>query len=581
MRLIRPAPPLPLFVPAVIGGGAYRVANPEIGRRYFAGVGAAPAPPAELLAAYKPERSFRLFVLGESTTAGFPYPHNGTFSRQLADALRDVLPDDSVEVINLGIAATNSVTMRDLADEVVAEQPDAVLIYAGHNEYYGVMGAASARGGVLAPILVRGTLALQRLRLGMALRSLLDRSANVARDSAPSFMELLGRDREVPLDGTTFARGERQFADNLGAIMATFRARGIPVLVGSPASNVRDHPPFASERNGEADSLFREGHAALARGDTLAAREALRRSRDLDVVRFRAPGSFRELVRRTASRNGAIYVPVAERFDDASAGMPGRALFLEHVHPTRAGITLLARSFYEALDSTGFLGRMAQRERLAPWASYERRTTLTPFDERVAHHTVQTLAARWPFVPMARQGDYRGTYHPTGVADSLALLVSRGGLRWELAKLEVAADYQRRAFPDSARDEYAGLVRDQPLAELPRRLMAGTMLRDEKQGDEAERVLRDAFTLEPTSAGALALGRLMIERKDVPRAIPFLERAVTLDARNTAALYQLSLAYGLARDLARARATAHALARLDPGYPGLEGWMAAIGLGRP
>jgi lysophospholipase L1-like esterase len=230
-----------------------------------------------------------------------------------------------------------------------------VLIYAGHNEYYGVLGAASARGGPLAPYLVRATLALQRLRLGLALRALLEREGGAATDSAPSFMELLARDREVPLSSITFARGEAQFVDNLSALLATIRARGIPVFVGRPVSNVRDRPPFASPDNEAADSVFRDGLAALARADSARARDALPLARDLDVVRFRAPSRFVGIVQEAAAVGGAAYVPVAERFEAASAGLPGASLFLEHVHPTRAGVTVLARTFYDALAEARFL----------------------------------------------------------------------------------------------------------------------------------------------------------------------------------------------------------------------------------
>lgn len=579
LRLFGPDTSLPLFVPAVVGNGRYLVANPDVGQRYFARTASAPAPPAEFFASAKPANAFRLFVLGESTTAGFPYPRNGTFSRLLRDALRDVLPHDSVEVINLGIAATNSVTMRDLASEVAAAHPNAVLVYAGHNEYYGVLGAASTRGGTLAPLLVRASLALQRLRLGMAVRHVLGGVGGAAADSAPSFMETLARDREVPRDGDTFRRGEAQYADNLAALVATFRRAGIPVFVASQASNVRDQSPFASSANQEAETAFRAAGEALARGDSAGARSGYARARDLDVVRFRAPTSFSGIVRAAASQGGATYVPVAERFADASAGMPGHDLFLEHVHPNRAGVTLLARAFYDALDSANFLGRRAERGRFKGWDEYQRVSALTPFDERVAHHTVQTLVTRWPFVPVAEQRDYRATYRPAGVADSLALLVSRGGVRWEEAKLQIAADYERRARPDSAAAEYRGLVRDQPWSEYPRRLLARALLQ-EGRADDAERELRDALQLEPSSAGALALGQLILQRKDVAGALPFLEQAVQLEPDNTAALYQLSLAYGLARDIDRARAVALALARIDPRFPGLAGWMSAIGLSR-
>lgn len=579
LRIARPDDALPLFVPAVVGDGRFLVANPRVGERYFPSSEQAPAPPPEFFASSKPSNGFRLFVLGESTTAGFPYPRNGTFSRLLRDALRDVLPNDSVEVINLGIAATNSVTLRDLASEIADAHPDAVLVYAGHNEYYGVLGAASTSGGGMSPVLVRASLQLQRLRLGMLLRRALGRRGSAPADSAPSFMEILARDREVPLDGPTFVRGREQFAGNLLALLEIFRAEGIPVFVGSPVSNVRDRAPFATPSNAGADSVFRRAQQALAASDSAVARADFPRARDLDVVRFRAPSVFVSTVQDAARAGGATYVPVAERFERASGGLPGHELFLEHVHPTRAGVTLLAQAFFDALDSAGFLGRRADRTRLKTWDVYQQASALTPFDERIAYHTVQTLVTRWPFVATSEQRDYRATYRPTGAADSLALLVSRGGLRWEEAKLQVAADYERRARPDSAAEEYRGLVRDQPMAEYPQRLLARALM---QQGDstQGERVLRTALQLEPSSAAALALGQLLIGRKDVRGALPFLEQAVQLDATNTAALYQLSLAYGLVRDIDRARATALALARIDPRYPGLAGWMSAIGLSR-
>ena len=283
LRLAHPDGGLPLFVPAAVEGGGYLVANPKVGERYFSGVGAAPAPPAEFFATPKPSNAFRLFVLGESTTAGFPSAQRHLLARA-RDALRDVLPHDSVEVINLGIAATNSVTLRDLAPEVADADPDAILIYAGHNEYYGVLGAAAARGGALAPLLVRATLQLQRLRIALALRSLLAPRATAATDSAPSFMEILARDREVPASSATYRRGERQFADNLSATIATFRRRGIPVFVGSLASNVRDRPPFASPNNRGADSAYRAGR--------VRSRQTTRRAHGERIPRHATPMSY-------------------------------------------------------------------------------------------------------------------------------------------------------------------------------------------------------------------------------------------------------------------------------------------------
>ena len=45
------------------------------------------------------------------------------------------------------MAAVNSYTLLDLVDEIIAIDPDAVLIYAGHNEYLGYLGSGTALTG--------------------------------------------------------------------------------------------------------------------------------------------------------------------------------------------------------------------------------------------------------------------------------------------------------------------------------------------------------------------------------------------------------------------------------------------------
>jgi len=298
LRLARRSGGLPLFVETRFPERTYLVANRAVGGRWFAGIDDPPAPAAEPFSERKPDRAFRVFVLGESSAAGFPYPRNATFSRLLRDVLRDVLPGDSVEVVNLGIAATNSFAMLDLASEVAEQRPDAVLIYAGHNEYYGALGAASRVSVPGGDGFVRLYLRLLRLRSVLALRNALASIRNRAAPGesdleAASLMEVLARDRHVPLESARYKRGVRQFETNLEDIVRVFRTRDIPVLVASVASNLRDQPPFAAEANsrpGGASSVFEGARAVLARGDTASAMRLFSRARDLDVVRFRAPG---------------------------------------------------------------------------------------------------------------------------------------------------------------------------------------------------------------------------------------------------------------------------------------------------
>jgi len=587
LRLANPNGGLALFVRAPAVKGDYLVANGSVGERWFSGIDNPPTPAHELFAREKPNRAFRVFVMGESAAAGFPYPRNVEFSRLLADVLRDVLPGDSVEVINLAIAATNSFAVLDMADEVAAQHPDAVLIYAGHNEYYGVLGAASrvtVPGGVTV---VRLYMRLLRLRLVLALRNGIARVMSRRKDQssdleAASLMEILARDRQITLGGSRYEAGAHQFESNLEAICRLFKRQGIAVFVGSLASNLRDQPPFSTDANaapGSADSTFAAGRAAFVAGESALADSLFTRARDLDVVRFRAPSEFNRIIRRVSTRTGAVYVPVAEAFAAASpGGAPGSNIFLEHVHPTRAGQALIGRVFFESLLRNGLLARQADTTRLRSWNEYARGTELTPFDERIAYHTTRTLKSRWPFVPVSQQIDYRGEYVPTSLLDSLAFAVSAGE-RWEIAKFRLGGDYERRMQFDSAAAEYAGLARDAPITSEPWLFIARALGRAGRT-TEAESALKRAVAIRPTPGALNVLGTRAAQRRELPQAISYFEQSLALEPAQPEALYELSLAYGMSRRIGAARETALRLSRIAPDYPKLPDLLRALEFAR-
>jgi lysophospholipase L1-like esterase len=587
LRLFWATGAMPLFGPSLEDHGNYRAARADVARRYFPDEQFPPAPPHDLFAAAKPANGFRVFVLGESSAAGFPYPRNGTFSRVLRDALRDVLPTDSVEVVNVGIAATNSYTMLDLANDVIAERPDAVLIYGGHNEYYGALGVGSSVRIAGSPALVRLYVQALHWRTVVLLRSIIGSMRHALAHHAPddvtvaSFMETVVRDQRIALGSPRFIAGEQQFDANLRLLLGHFRNSRIPVFIGSLASNLRDQPPLASEGNAEpagADAVFHDASAALARGDTTAARTGFVKARDLDMVRFRAPSSFNGIIRAAAEAHGAVYVPVAEAFDSVAPGhLPGRELFLEHVHPTRSGYVLMASTFYQSLRAAHFLGHLAQENRLASWAQYEERMALSPFDERVAYHTTQSITKRWPFVPVAQQVDYRGTYKAISFADSTALLVARGGIPWEQAKVLLTEQFIARAQTDSALLESRGLIRDAPLESMPQEMAARALLLAGRESD-AEPYLRAAYALQPSVMSTLSLATLAAHRRDFPTAIRFYLENLQLQPSAANTMYQLSVTYALTGDIVHARQYATQAAATQPNFPGLADWMTRLGM---
>jgi len=499
-----------------------------------------------------------------------------------------VMPDDSVEVINLAIPATNTYAVLDQTRAVIAQHPDAVLIYSGHNEYYGALGVGSTERAGSSPGLVRAYLWLERFRTFMLLRdgiaklrrALTKRAANA--QQAASFMEVVAGNQQITLGGAAYEAGVRQFRRNLQRILGEFRAAHVPVFIASLASDEGGMHPFASPVNaqpGGADAVFDSAKASESRGDTTDAERLFVRARDLDVIRFRAPSEFNTVIREVAKQEAATYVPVVEAFRAASpGGIIGHNLILEHLHPNQAGVALIGHQFFDALDSANFLGRPVQLSRLKPWSSYVAGMDLTPFDRRMVEHTVTTLTTRWPFVPAAQDSDYRGTYRPKGPVDSLAFLAS-AGLPWRQAKLDVGRSYERRGFPDSALAEYQGLIREQPLAGPPYEL-AGHALMEMKDTTRAVAYLQRAYSIQPSKYTAFELGEIAAKAKDLPRAVSYLRQAVQLSPNDPQPLYQLSLVLAVARDIEGARAAAMGVARMAPNYPGLAGWLKALGLTR-
>jgi lysophospholipase L1-like esterase len=572
--------------------GKYKVPGENVGKRYFPQERYPPSPPGDAFLVSKPAHSMRIFVMGESSAAGFPYPPNGTFARVLRDALTDVLPGDTVEVVNMGMAATNSYTIVDLAGDVIDQKPDAVIIYGGHNEYYGALGAGSTESLGSFPSFVRTYLRLQRLKTFLLLRNATNgllrtvRGGRSTRDieADATRMESVVGDQRITLGGKTYERGVRQYESNLRVAIGRFRDAGIPVFIGSTPSNLRDIAPFgpsAIPPDSTATVVFDSARAVLAAGDSVRAATMFARSRDLDVIRFRAPGEFQKVVERVASDTKSVYVPVSEGFAAASQyRIPGSDLFLEHVHPNQSGYVLLARMYFDAIQRAGFLGRKSDMSRFAGWDAYRARMQLTDLDQRIAYHTIKTVTTRWPFLPVARQLDYRGTYKPTSFVDSLAFNVSRGGMPWAQAKAMLGQRYSMYGNVDGAVAEYNGLIRDEPAIEVAWRL-AGRALLAANRPLEAKPYLEKAHALKPTGFTAFSLGVMAMQEKNPARGIPLLEESLRIEPDNPTAIYQLSLAYAIVRNVDGARAQASRLAQVAPTFPGLARWMQTLGMTPP
>lgn len=609
----------PLFAP-VPEHGDYLHPNPETGRRYFARTSVVPAPMHDAFAAEKSPQTVRLFVQGASTAAGFPYGRSGSFSRMLEQRLAATLPGRDVEVVNTSMAAVNSYTLRDQAEEILAQHPDAVLIYAGHNEYYGALGAASTESiGAAA----RLYLAVDHLRTVQAARRLWTGISGGRAADAPgaTLMHEMAQKRSIPFESAAYRRGLRQFESNLRPLLCRYRDAGVPTFIGTLAANERDQPPFVSglsegtdtaawHRDFRAvewvparrrdstdtgqnlnaaesalstiDSLLgiddRSADAYFARArlhDAAGRHEKARRdyvaAKDRDELRFRAPEAINDVIRDAAETCGATVVDTRGTLAGASPdGIIGEELMLEHLHPNVDGQFLLADAFYEALGDAGFFEASARR---VPAEIARRDLLVTELDSTLASLHVRRLLNNWPFQPHGVTR--RDTIAVADAVDELALDVLRGRRTWVDAAAALGAHYESRGRLDDALRIARALIQEQPYTEQPY-LLAGNILVKQGRFGAAFPFFHAADARGPSSEARRMAGHTLVRAGRATDAIPWLHGALELEPDHREALYDLAVAFAESGRRGEALSAAGRLLRLDPADPGARRLVARL-----
>ncbi len=358
--------------------------NPNYVTRYFQGF--APSVAFHPFAVTKTPETFRVLVLGGSSTAGFPYHFYHSFAEPLRDHLQRAAPERVIEVVNLGMSAVNSYTLWDLRHALVEAEPDAVVIYAGHNEYYGAFGAGSSVNNTTGSIaLKRLTLRLQRFALYTALRDLLTPAPTQA--PRQTMMARVVADAAITMDADAFTAGLAQYEANMGDLLAVLSGADVPVFIGLVTSNLKDQAPLGDEET--AQLAFDEGTRLLAAGDTTAATAAFLEAKEQDGLRFRAPEAINATLHRLVEGSPATLVDVPAVAQQGSAsGIPDATFFDDHLHPNAIGHAALATAFAEAMATQW------------PWIAASNvplEAVLDPIEATYAALQVGVLEAGYPF----------------------------------------------------------------------------------------------------------------------------------------------------------------------------------------
>jgi tetratricopeptide (TPR) repeat protein len=535
----------------------YEMCNRNIGRRFFYTLqGVLPSVPKDLILKKKPKNGYRIFVLGGSTAAGFPYGNNVMFSRILNQRLADAFPEWHIEVMNTAMSAINSYALLDYMDEILAHEPDAILIYAGHNEFYGAMGVASMESVGKYRWVVNTFLKLTRFRTFLLVRDFVGRirrwienmvNEDTATVHTETLMERIVADQTVSYGSRMYGLGKHQFEENLRAIYEKAKDRGVPVIVSELVSNVRDQAPFVSQASDSLPSaleVYRLAQKLEAEKKYADAERAYERAKDLDELRFRAPEEFNEIIHRVAAEFSEPVVPMKSYFEKASPnGLVGDNLMTDHLHPNIKGYFLMADAFFDAMHDNRFIADTWDLTNVKPDSVYRREWGLSKLDTVYAELGIRILKGGWPFQSKFETNRALQEFHPKNEVDSMAVAVLiKNKLNLESAHLELALRYTRQGLYPLVFEEYKSLYYTVP-SEVVFYERAAEALWRMKKYDEALPILFQARKVRETETGNKMIGLILLHDGKVTQAIPYLEKALISLPNDPLLMWNLGSAY--------------------------------------
>lgn len=564
----------------------YTLPKPDVVNRYFSSPNSGPNVTIEtnFFLTEKPSDGLRLFVQGGSTAAGFPYGYGASLAGLLDYRLKQSFVSREVEVVNTALSAVNSYTLLDFADEIIEQKPDAVLIYAGHNEFLGIMGVGStysefsSRPANLLFLKFKGLRLFQLLQNGISevqswfVSTEAQALAKKGAMQSQTVMAKVAKHKNIDVEHPLFSAGLAQFEGNMTLLINKYREHGIPVFISTIASNLADQPPFEStevkseflyvlnqlkqesvkppktfaklvkklKANAQlsgleqhahnvlsADAFYYVGKAYYVLGAYEQAKTNFELAKQHDLLRFRAPVEMNQIIRRLAKLPGVELVDGQKALEQASKhGIIDQKMMLEHLHPTKRGYFELSDAFYSVLSSSEMF---ADFELVVPRANAIRDIPLFSAEEYKGEATIAYLKSDYPFTESPQIASLPPAMN---WQDKLGLNFYRKKVSW----LDIANTYLERAIKNQDVSEMikaAKLISDAVPYHSQFAFRAGSFLIQAKQAHQAPRYLKRALKHDPQNLNAkLALAHAYSITNQLKQAEFWLLEAKKQDPNN-------------------------------------------------
>ena len=590
LRLFNYGGDLDLFISGSSEYTEYKMCNPRVGFRFFYEQKSTPSPPLDLFLKEKPENAFRIFVLGGSTAAGYPYGNNLMFSRILQQRLEETYPEKTIEVVNTAMAAINSYAYIDYIDEIFENQPDAILIYGGHNEYYGVLGVASAQNLGKNRTLKLAYLQLNNIRIFILLRNTMSYFREIFADigegesdakATATMMERLVGEQQILYQSDTYLQGRDQFYKNMKKIFEKGHEKQVTILMSDLVSNIKDQAPFislTSNQYPEAKQVYEEARNLEKDQQYSLAKEKYYWAKDLDALRFRATEEINKIIYELCDKYQMPVVSMKSAFEAKSShGLIGNALMLEHLHPTIKGYFLMAAAFYQKIMELELIKKSGDAQSELGINQFTHNARYTELDSVYGALRVEILKGGWPFKDKTAPNKSLENYRASTRAESLAVKIwTSTDYTLERGHVELAEFYEKTGQFRKAHQEYLALIALTPLNVSPYLRAADALLKIQAL-EEALPFLQRSLKIEQTPFAHKWIGQILLGQNQVSHALTHLEEAYKKLPSDPQLLYNLAGAYTLDRQYYKAKGILDKLLYVSPDFPGAQILNAQVG----
>ncbi|HAP35772.1 MAG TPA: hypothetical protein DCQ28_07455, partial [Bacteroidetes bacterium] len=502
----------------------------------------------------KTKNTFRILCIGESSMFGVPYQMTANIPGMVRRQLHHLYPEKEIEVINLGASAINTNVILHLTKEFLRLQPDLVLIYTGHNEFYGPDGIGASWLEKMIPIITQWKYNIRNLSTIRLVQSF-GSSTSQTKSLEENLMKQVSNGALVKLNSNDAQLVFDNFERNLAEIIKAYRQFNIPVIVSDVTSNLQFSPfvydsTYANEYSeirsltaakkydtalnkfnsldqidsSNAYQQFLLGSIYLGLNDFTNARSCFESARDNDLLKFRAPGKINSIIKNVCAKNAIPFFSSDSIFQLHSInGITDTTFFWEHLHPKANGYYLIANGFVEKIQQENIFPSLPNAKKL-PYNDDS--LYISWLDRAFADVSMKNLTSKWPFVNFSVPQHFYVKADP--VLKKIVDDVYAVGKVWDEGCYETAQLFWSRGNIDGAITTYRAVIEEYPYNFYAHYLLANAL----SQTGNIDQAIRH-YTISMNSNPQypfpkLDLGLIKINKGEFDEAIKVLSEALLI-----------------------------------------------------